>query len=323
MPTKKKAPARKSVRAAAARPALIVVVPGGGPVPEALLAFAAALEPAREVLEAESVKSGLALRARTPIVLVSEEPGAAIAAALEAGERADAALERWKETGSAIVAELTSTRRTLPVISRQALAARPGESADVLRKALKLKGETPDHLEASDANGGGLIALLATQLVEADPEAQKLAERLAGIVRPPAQSVDADALSDLVHGGQAAQLEEELKLLRDDIAEMQNRLSQRVLNASLRQTAEEVAENRRVQIAERAADRQNVLGAGLLALSKQRDAAAAELAELRAAFETQARDLDAAEARLADIYRSRSWKLTAPMRAVRLGLNRT
>jgi predicted nucleic acid-binding Zn-ribbon protein len=135
-------------------------------------------------------------------------------------------------------------------------------------------------------------------------------------------------------------LEAECQLLREDIAQMQARLEQRVLDATLGQSTLKAVQNRQTLIEERAAKREAVLGAGLLALAAQRDELIPQLIELTELteqvnhlqndlearskqLETAEEGLAAARAEIEAIHNSKLWKITKPMRAVRQGLNKT
>ena len=118
-------------------------------------------------------------------------------------------------------------------------------------------------------------------------------------------------------------LEAECRLLREDIVQMQTRLEQRVLDATLDQSALKAAQNHRALTKERATKREAVLGAGMLALGAQHDDLSAQLTDLTEQVSHLKNDLEAARAEIDAIYNSRSWKITKPMRAVRQGLNKT
>ncbi len=117
-------------------------------------------------------------------------------------------------------------------------------------------------------------------------------------------------------------LEAECRLLREDIAQLQARLEQRVLDAALGQSAAEAAQNRQTLTEERGANREAVLGAGLLALAAQRDELAGQVTQMKADLEAAEADRAAARAEIKTIHNSRSWKIARLMRGGRPGLNR-
>lgn len=295
-----------------------VLVLDGGALPDRLTQMGAAATPPcrlRQVMDLD--------QSSDPVVLVVLTGAVTeLAGALAAGGDPAAVLERWQSQAQDWLRLLRRHRGRVAVLERGALQAAPGACARALGPRLPLPEIAAPAPTAQDMAYG----ILARALLGETPSAQRLEDELQAMTHgasaaspdvPAAVTHLAAALRQAVAPAPDSELEQ---LLLEDIAGLQAELERMTLDLQVQQSALEAAETRLGLRLEAARAREAVVAMALVQDGGGPARLRAELAETQARL---AQVQSEAEARLSELHASTSWKVTAPLRAVRRGLGGT
>lgn len=317
--------------------ALPVLVLDAGPLPGALKAMAAAATPPLRLAAVSEIPAS----ADFAVVTVVTGAVTTLAQALADGQDPDESLARWQVEATDWLRLLRGNRGQVAVVERGALRAAPDLCAQALQARLPL-GQPEPAAEAAPTDPTAGFIVLAQAWVAGDSAAQALDDELQAMTHG-AAAAGADrraGLQDLAAALRAAQTaipetevatESETEtetetehLLLEDIAGLQAELERMTLELRVQEQATRAVDARAQTRLEAARHREGLIGAALVQdgatqtqLRTTQAQLTAELEQLRAEL---ARTQAEAQAQLSEVYASTSWKLTAPVRAVRRGL---
>lgn len=259
---------------------------------------------------------------------------AQIGQALRGGDDPAVARQTWLRAATALLDPVRRSAGRVVLMERAVLEQDPLGSQTALRDRL------PDlHLpEAASAPTPApeepALWLLADALVQRDPQARALSDELEAralrtATAPEGLEAAALHLSETLRrkgpdpdeiaaalADEQSRHAEERRLFGDSVAQLQAELERSALDLQVRQAALEAAERRRGLAQTAARRREALLGAVTLQDMSTLDSLRADVAGLEAA-------LAQAQAEIAALHGSTSWKVTRPIRALRRGLGPT
>lgn len=315
--------------------ALPVVLLDDGPVPEVLHDLVETADPARALEIQPDLDTALAAELPGPVVVILSSLKAMLETALRNGVPPADALAEQSAKLTAQLVKLRQHRRRVLLLERTALQRDPAACAGVLRDRLNVKILAPDVAAPHSPETDPALELLATLLVHNSASARRLADELEASAASPSAETDspeelnriyatltAETLRTRALEGQATGVETltqaledrtaEIEVLQNNIRDLEEELKQAAADLDLSNSrAAETEKNAQVQW-DQQARRERVLGAALLRFSAQ---AGAQVRKLDALTD----QLGMTQAELENVYESKSWKVTAPLRSVRRG----
>ena len=270
---------------------MVVVTMGDEAPADSMQALASAGRPPREFVVLRDIEKALAAYPDETLVVVLTSPAGSLLSALQEGTVPSLALARWKEQAEGQVRSLRKVRRRIIAFDSDALSANPQRCAEILTSRLHIPFDSA-VVEASApqaVSDSSALALVATLLIECDPDARALADEIEATLSVSSthydisvEQIDRAVAAFQTQSPAPAALEAERDLLRDDLVQMQEQLERAEMEMRLQHAASEAKDQRMATLTGKQLMRESILGAAILQYGALAEAQGAEIEALKA-----------------------------------------